>query len=121
MEIAKIRKTVALRLRERYGLEQQLLHFRNKMVQGSLLQIYTACRKGNCRCTKGKKHGPFLYMSTYIKGKKAQRYVGKKTDRLLVEKLRRYHDFQKKLERSRKLSRELSALWNKYRKELINP
>lgn len=119
MDLARIRKKISILLVERQRLEQGLLKFRRKMVKGSLFQVYTACRKGNCRCTKGQKHGPFLYMNTYIKGKLRQRYIGKKEDRPAVEGLQRYKSFQRKLEKIRAINKRLSDLWNEYRKELI--
>jgi len=119
VDLSQVKKAVSVLLARRGELEQALLTFRRKMVQGSLFEIYTACRKGNCRCTKGEKHGPFLYMGSYVKGKKVQRYVGKAEDQQIVEGLRRYRDFQSKLERIRKINNQLNELWNKLRKELL--
>ena len=119
MGASTVRKEVSVLLARREGLEDGLLKFRGKMVKGSLFEIYTACRKGNCRCTKGKKHGPFLYMGTYVNGKKAQRYVGKAGDRQTVEGLRRYKSFQSKLEEARKINVRLNKLWNELKKDLL--
>lgn len=119
MDLAEIRKAISILLAERKALEQQLLKFRRRMVKGSLFEVYTACRKGNCRCTKGQKHGPFLYMNTYVRGKLRQCYVGKKEDQSIVEGLRRYKNFQRKLERVRAINQKISDLWNKLRKELL--
>ena len=40
---------------------------------------YKRCGRGNCRCAKGAKHGPFFYHVWYVKGIRYKTYV-KKTD-----------------------------------------
>lgn len=118
MDTSRIRQKLAQLRRERDGLEQQLISFRSGLVVGCLSERYTECRKGNCKCTQGKPHGPFLYMSVY-KGKGARyRYVGKKEDQKIVEGLRRYKRFQSLLEKLRKVGKEINLLWNCYREEL---
>lgn len=119
MEASKIRQRIRSLKGERERLEQAAMETRGKLVMGSLLERYTECRKGNCKCTRGEPHGPFLYMAVYIKGKLRHRYVGKAEDGPLVEGLRRYKRFQSRLERIRKVNKELNTLWNELRKGLI--
>lgn len=119
MEAAKIKQRIRQLKGERDGLEAAIMKFRRKLVAGTLLERYTECRKGNCKCTRGEPHGPFLYMAVYIKGKLRHRYVGKAEDKSVVEGLRRYRGFQTRLERIRKINKELNVLWNRLRKELL--
>lgn len=119
MEASKVRQKLALLLRERNFLEQKLLNTRGKLIEGCLSSRFTECRKGNCKCTRGQPHGPFLYMSTKVKGRLKYYYVGKKEDLKIVEGLRQYKQFQSKLERIRKINKEINTLWNQLRKELL--
>lgn len=119
MDISRIRQAIARLRKERDQLETWLMGIRGKLVEGCLSERYTECRKGNCKCTKGEPHGPFLYMSVNVKGKIKYRYVGKKEDKKIVEGLRRYKTFQSKLEKLRKTGKELNVLWNKLREGLL--
>lgn len=119
MNSSRIRQEVVRLMRERESGELQLLHLRGNLTEGCLSERYTECRKGNCKCTRGKPHGPFLYMSVKVKGKVKYRYVGKREDWKIVEGLRRYKEFQSKLGKVRKINREIDDLWNQLRKELI--
>ena len=119
MNVSKTRQVIRRLRRERDNLEQQLVGFRGKLVEGCLSERYTECRKGNCKCTRGQPHGPFLYMTVKGRGKPKYRYVGKTSDVPIVEGLHRYRSFQSKLEQLRKTNHELNELWNKLRKSLV--
>lgn len=118
MDKSMIRQRVAKLRVERDVLERGLLGLRGKLVVGCLSERYTECRKGNCKCTRGEPHGPFLYMSVNVQGKNKYRYVGKEKDRPIVAGLRRYKDFQSKLEKVRVVNKEINDLWNKLRRSL---
>lgn len=119
MDLPEIRKKISLLQKERSLLENNLMQIRSKMEAGSLFQIYTACRKGNCKCTRGEKHGPFLYLSQKVDGKLKQRYVGKKSDESTVKKVRAYMQYQDKLAALRKIYGKIDTLFNQYREILI--
>lgn len=119
MDLSEIRKKISLLQKERNLLENNLMQIRFKMEVGSLFQIYTACRKGNCRCTLGEKHGPFLYLSQKVDGKLKQRYVGKDSDKPTVKKVRNYMQYQDKLAAWRKIYKKIDTLFNQYREILI--
>lgn len=119
MDIPRIRQRIARLRDERAKLEEQLMNLRLKLVEGCLSERYTECRKGNCKCTRGEPHGPFLYMSAKERGKIRYRYVGKKEDRKIVEGLRRYKDFQLSLGKLRKTNHKINMLWNEYRRGLV--
>ena len=47
------------------------LGHRGHLLKGSMVRYYNVCGKKDCRCKKGKKHGPYLYVSVY-EGKKTR-------------------------------------------------
>ena len=67
MNISAIKKKI-------YFLEQQrqkkLAYLLNPkdMIAGSIYRAYKKCGNKNCRCAKGKLHGPFSYLSRKIDG-----------------------------------------------------
>lgn len=89
MILAKLRKQIGELIRQRYKLEKEILDVlsRNKLLRGSLVIKYKACNKGGCKCTKGKPHGPFLYLSDKEEGKTKMVFIR----RDLKERVRRYN------------------------------
>lgn len=118
MNLSQIRTKIVSLQKKREALELKLIRYRFKMEQGSIIQKFTACRKGNCKCTKGQLHGPFLYLSQKIAGKLKQRYVGKESDQKTVKRVKNYMSFQDTLAEIRKINKEFDSLFNLYRDEL---
>lgn len=119
MNPSRIRLKLFPLLKTRSGIEQQLASSRSKMIKGSLFEWYTACRKGNCKCTQGQKHGPFLYAAVNVKGKTFQRYVGKEEDKALVAKLKAYREFKHKRRELNQLDRQIYYLFDQLQKALL--
>lgn len=115
MNNPSIRTNILALQKRRLDLELILIRSRKKLERGSLIKVFTACRKGNCKCTKGEKHGPFLYLNQKINGKYSQRYAGKDSDKNTVKRVRAYMDFQHTLAQLRKISKEIDSLLNLYR------
>jgi hypothetical protein len=115
MNISKIRTNIIALQKRRLDLEYILIRYRKKMEPGSLIKVFTSCRKGNCKCTKGEKHGPFLYLNQKISGKYTQRYIGKESDIPTVKRVQAYMDFQDTLATLRKINKEIDSLLNLYR------
>jgi hypothetical protein len=115
MNISKIRTNIIALQKRRLDLEYILIRYRKKMEPGSLIKVFTSCRKGNCKCTKGEKHGPFLYVNQKIGGKYTQRYIGKESDIPTVKRVQAYMDFQDTLATLRKINKEIDSLLNLYR------
>jgi len=46
-----------------------------EIIKGSLIERFTVCRRPGCRCMKGKKHGPYLYISVFDGKQPRQVYV----------------------------------------------
>ncbi len=119
MELAEIRKRITYLQKDREVLEFKCIRMRSNMEAGSLIKQYTACKKGSCKCTRGELHGPFLYISQKVNGKKKSRYVGKESDKPTVRKVKAYMQYQDRLAKIRKINKEMDALFNKYRELLI--
>lgn len=115
---SRIRQRLADQIRDYFGLGKALLQIRGPLRMGWLHVRYTSCRKGNCKCTRGQKHGPFLYASIPVRGKTVQRYVGKSADAFLVREIKNYQDFREKLARFRKHHREVDAGWIRLERSL---
>jgi len=115
MNLSKIRTTILSLQKRRSELENILINTRKKMEPGSLIKVFTSCRKGNCKCTKGEKHGPFIHLNQKIEGKYTHRYAGKKSDQATVKRVRAYMNFQHTLAELRKIKKEIDSLFNLYR------
>lgn len=106
---AGIRQRISQDLSAQRSIGRALIRFRGPFVMGWLHLRYAQCRKGNCQCTKGRPHGPFLYATIRVKGKNVYRYVGKADDASLVRRIKDYQEFREKLARFRKLYREIDG------------
>ena len=119
MSPATLRQKLFALIDKQLRLQQALARSRDKMIQGSLFQWYTACRKGNCKCTRGEKHGPFLYAAVTVKGKTIQRYVGKQEDQGLVKKLKAYREFRKQRRDLKRINHRIEPLWEALQESLM--
>ena len=118
MNLSQISNKVLTLQKKREGAELKLIRSRSKLMSGSLYQKFTACRKGNCKCTKGQLHGPFLYLSKKINGVLTQRYVGKDADKPIVKNVKAYMSFQDTLADIRSINKQMDSLFNLYREIL---
>ena len=118
MNASKIRSNILPLQKRRTDLEVILIRSRKKMEAGSLIQVFTSCKKKNCKCSKGEKHGPFLYLNQKIAGKYKQRYANKESDKPTVKRVRAYMEFQDTLAQLRKINKEIDSLLNLYRDTL---
>ena len=46
------------------------------------------CGKENCKCARGKLHGPYWYSYTRVKDKVTSQYIGKNLPLIIVKKLK---------------------------------
>ena len=67
MSAAQIRKKRAQLLRR--------LARAGEIMKGSLVERWTRCGRPGCRCGKGDKHGPYLYVSVFRNGRTRSVYV----------------------------------------------
>ena len=67
LSVAEIRRERA-RLARRLGR-------RGEIMKGSLVMRATRCGRPGCKCAKGEKHGPYLYVSVFREGRTRSVYV----------------------------------------------
>lgn len=118
MNPSKIRQGLSQAFKEHLYLGRALIRFRGPFVMGWLHLRYTQCRKGQCKCTQGQPHGPFLYATLHKNGKTVYRYLGKPEDTGLVQRIKHYQEFRNKLARFRKLYRTMEAGWKQLERSL---
>jgi hypothetical protein len=74
--LSRLRQQVHRWQDQRRRLEAQLLALsRAVLVRGSLVPMYKACNKGDCKCTRGQLHGPFWYLSWSEAGRTRMYFV----------------------------------------------
>ena len=117
---SRIRQRLSQEIQDYLDLGKALLAVRGPLILGWLHVRYTSCRKGNCKCTQGKPHGPFLYASLKRRGGAVvQRYVGKSEDDLLVRRIKGYREFRQQIKRLQKLQDQLAGDWKRLEKSLV--
>ena len=119
MDISAVRQRIMRGGRMRSALEESLLGVRGPLVKGWLHERTTSCQRGQCKCMRGEKHGPFLYASLKIGGKVVQRYVGKAGDESLVKRIRDYRTFRDGIHELRKVQRRLESDWRQLERGLM--
>ena len=74
--LSQLRQQVGRWQDQRRRLEAKLLALsRAVLVRGSLVPMYKACNKGDCKCTRGQLHGPFWYLSWSEAGRTRMYFV----------------------------------------------
>lgn len=78
-ELSGIRKKIDTIQKKRKKLESEIITnlSRKALLRGSLYAAYKSCRKKGCKCMRGEKHGPFLYLSDKISGKTSMIFIRK--------------------------------------------
>jgi len=86
-EFSKTRKKAGIIQKARYKMENELIQplSRKKLLRGSLYPAYKSCRKKGCKCMRGEKHGPFLYLSDKIAGKSKMVFIKKSISYKAIE------------------------------------
>lgn len=81
------------------------------VLRASLLERFTQCGKGRCKCMQGEKHGPAYYLTvSYAKGKTRQVYVPKDLKPLAEKWVRNHHQAMALLEEISSINLELIRL-----------
>ncbi len=62
----KLRRLSTLALRKRRQGLARLLPRVEETLRGSLIQRYLTCGNPDCRCARGKRHGPVWYLSVTL-------------------------------------------------------
>ena len=95
--------------RQRRGLGQNL-GAQGELLKGSLIERLTVCQRPGCRCLKGEKHGPYLYVSFFDGQKSRQVYVPQRMQAQVRRWVRNYHRLSETVAKLSGLSVELIRL-----------
>jgi hypothetical protein len=102
-------KAQRLALRRRKLVEQ--LSGLGPVLRASLIERFTQCGKGRCKCMQGEKHGPAYYLTvSYAKGRTRQVYVPKDLQPLAARWVHNYHQAMTMLEEISSINLELIRL-----------
>ena len=89
--MSKSRKmTVRELCRQRQKLLEELPALAG-LIKGSLFERFSTCRRPNCACHEGKRHGPRCYLAITEAQRQRQRYVRKADVADVRAGVRKYH------------------------------
>jgi hypothetical protein len=92
-------------------LVRKLIKLARHVIFGTLSESYRTCGYPNCRCQKGEKHGPHLYLSFHgPEGKTTGHYVPKDLSETTRTGIAAWHEAQDILRQLADLNRE--ELWD---------
>lgn len=108
-----IRTRVRERLAEQRRVVGQLLKLREQLG-GSLFARYGVCGKDSCACRAGRKHGPYLVLSTRSGGKGDFAYLDGRQARDARGLVSRHREYRRGMRRLKRVNEELVALLKRY-------
>lgn len=82
-----------------------------RILRSTISKNYMTCGYKKCRCRRGEKHGPFVYLSAKEKGKLKMYFVPKELENEVKERVSNYNKLWDKLCKICQLNREI--LWLK--------
>ncbi len=118
MNISDLRQEISILREERLKAENRLMQAKD-MLACSLILRKVACGNPDCKCQKGRLHGPYPYLSEKIKGKTHLTYIRKRDLGKIKRKTEEYRLFQKRLEYVRHLNRRIDDLFKRIRQTRI--
>lgn len=91
-EASLLRQRCRILCNEVARMQEEILSIlsRKQLLKGSIYRKYKTCSKKGCKCMKGQRHGPFLYLSGKIHGKSKLLCIRKSME-YQVEDLARYY------------------------------
>ena len=110
-DVQNIKKKLSTLNEERTHLIFSLVHAKS-MVHGLPHSVYKKCGKKNCRCNRGRLHGPYPALSINKNGRQRIVMLKKDSDALLQKRAKRYRHFQETLAKIRKINRGIDYLLN---------
>jgi hypothetical protein len=78
-----------------------------EMVQGSVIEKYIRCGKENCKCKKGRGHGPMYYLSFKEEGATKLIYIPKSKVKKVREQVKQFRQFKGTGSEISRLNREI--------------
>jgi len=110
--LSQIRQKIGLLQSERNKREKEILNIfsRKLLIRGYLYEKYKACNKLGCKCTKGQKHGPFLYLSNKIEGKTKMIFIKRNLKEKVTELAKNYQKWRKSRAKIAKYNADILSL-----------
>jgi len=96
MDISNIKKKIRFLEGQRQAKITYLLKPKD-MVSGSIYTVYKKCGNKNCRCARGKPHGPFYYLSRKEDGKTKLTFVRRADEGTIEERAYNYKKYIKNM------------------------
>jgi hypothetical protein len=108
-KIFRLRAASTAALRERKGTLLVHLHVPAHAVRASCVEQYVTCGKSNCRCRRGRKHGPFHYLVQCVHTGNVQKFLLKTAGQRDEARaaVAAYAEFQEKMEELSQINAEL--------------
>jgi len=77
------------------------------MIEGSIYTVYKKCGNKNCRCAKGKLHGPFNYLSKKINGATKLTFVRRADEDDIGKGAKNYRKYATRMAKLNKIDRKI--------------
>jgi len=79
------------------------------ILRASFVKQYFTCGKKNCRCRRGRKHGPFYYVVQSLQAGRVRKFLLKTEDskKQAVSSIAAYADLQSRIEELSQINTEL--------------
>jgi hypothetical protein len=108
-DLSKARKGIGELRQQRYLLEEDLLKYlsRKQLIAGTPVEKYKRCNKGNCKCTRGRLHGPTYYISRKEGKKTKMIYIRQALWPKVKERVARYQRWRSARARMVKINRRI--------------
>jgi len=103
MDISAVKKKIYFLEKQRQKTLRYLLNPKN-MIAGSIYETYKKCGNKNCRCAKGKLHGPFSYLSRKEDGTTKLTFVRRADEVSIEEHAKNYRKYTKAMANLGKLN-----------------
>jgi len=92
---------------------EELILARDRLVKGTVVTVFKSCGNRNCKCRRGHKHGPFLYLSASVEGRTRTWHIPKGQEARIRTRAQSYKQFRTARERLVKIQQELVLLMNR--------
>ncbi len=106
MDISKLRQKLIFLDKERRLLQKQLI-LPQKLIGGSVYNMFKKCGNPECYCNDGTKHGPYLCISINRNNKRKLIFVRKKDEVEVKHKNWKYKQYKKKINRIEKINNQV--------------
>ena len=116
MDLSQIKKKIHFLEGQRQKKIDYLLNPKN-MVDGSIYTVYKKCGNKNCRCARGKLHGPFHYLSRKVGGKTKLTFVRRADEEEVEEKAYNYRRYIKATADLKKIDKNIYGYLKKIKGE----